>query len=93
MVSDPGPFSSSLETGIILPSEPSPHWWVSRLGFSFRLGPWHCGYFSLVVAGLFTGVVWLFIEMFVMAVGALAQRDKWAEYINTSLKLVGQLYG
>ena len=38
VVSDPGPSSSSLETGIILPSEPSLHWWVSRLGFSFMLG-------------------------------------------------------
>ena len=38
VVSDPGPSVSSLGTGIILPSEPSPHWRVSRLGFSFRLG-------------------------------------------------------
>ena len=43
MVSDPGPCSSSLETGIIPSSEPSPHWLVSHLGFSFRLGPWHHG--------------------------------------------------
>ena len=69
MVSDPGPSSSSLETGIILPSEPSPHWWVSRLGFSFRLGPWHRGYSFLGVAGLFPGVVWLSIELFIMAGG------------------------
>ena len=33
VVSDPGPFSSRFETGIILPSRPSPHCWVSRLSF------------------------------------------------------------
>ena len=55
VVSDPGPFSSSLETGIILPSEPPPHWWVSRLGFSFRLGPWHHRYSFPGMAGLFPG--------------------------------------
>ena len=37
VVSDPGPAASSLGTGIILPSEPSPHWRVSRLGFSLGL--------------------------------------------------------
>ena len=66
MVSDPGPCSSSLETGIILPSEPSPHWLVSRLGFSFRLGPWHHGSSFLGIAAS-SLVVWLFIELFVMA--------------------------
>ena len=54
-VSDLGPFSSSLETGIILPSELPPHWWVSRLGFSFRLGPWHHRYSFPGMAGLFPG--------------------------------------
>ena len=38
VVSDPGPSSSSLGTGIILLYEPSPHWQVVGLGFSFRLG-------------------------------------------------------
>ena len=38
VVSDPGPSASSLGMGIILPSEPSPHWRVSCLGFSLRLG-------------------------------------------------------
>ena len=66
MVSDPGPCSSSLETGIIPSSEPSPHWLVSRLGFSFRLGPWHHGYSFLGVAA-FSLVIWLFIELSVMA--------------------------
>ena len=67
MVRDPGPCSSSLEAGIILPSKPSPHWLVSRLVSSFRLGPWHPGYSFLGVAGFFPGVVWLFIELFVIA--------------------------
>ena len=66
-VSDPGPCSSSLETGIIPPSEPSPHWLVSLLGFSFRLGPWHHGFSFLGVAASAL-VVWLFIELSVMAV-------------------------
>ena len=69
MVSDPGPCSSSLETGIIPSSEPSPQWLVSpvsRLGFSFRLGTWHHGYSFLGVAA-FSLVVWLFIELSVMA--------------------------
>ena len=66
MVRNPGPCSSSLEAGIILPSEPSPHWLVSRLAFSFRLGPWYHGYSFLGVAGLFPGVFWLFIELLVM---------------------------
>ena len=67
MVRNPGPCSSSLEAGIIPPSEPSPHWLVSRLAFSFRLGPWYRGYSFLGVAGLFPGVFWLFIELLVMA--------------------------
>ena len=67
MVRNPSPCSSSLEAGIIPPSEPSPHWLVSRLAFSFRLGPWYRGYSFLGVAGLFPGVFWLFIESLVMA--------------------------
>ena len=67
MVSDPGPCSSSLETGIIPSSEPSPHWLASRLGFSFRLGPWHHGYYFLGVAAS-SLAAWLFIEWSVMAV-------------------------
>ena len=84
MVSDPGPFSSSLETGIILLSEPSPHWWVSRLGFSFRLGPWYHGYSFLGMAGPFSGWFGLFIELSVMAGRRTGRRDKWAEYIINS---------
>ena len=67
MVRNPNPCSSSLEVGIILPSEPSPHWLVSRLVSSFRLGPWHRGYSFLGVADLFPGVFWPFIESLVMA--------------------------
>ena len=68
MVSDPSPCSSSLETGIIPPSEPSPHWLVSRLGFSFRLGSWHhgCSFLGVAASSL---VIWLFIELSVMVGG------------------------
>ena len=80
MVRNPGPCSSSLATGIIPSSEPSPHWLASRLGFSFRLGPWHHGYCFLGMADS-SLVVWLFIELFGLVVGALARRCKRAEYI------------
>ena len=66
MVRNHGPCSRSLEAGIIPPSEPSPDWLVSRLAFSFRLGPWYRRYSFLGVAGLFPGVFWLFIELLVM---------------------------
>ena len=81
MVRNPGPCSSSLETGIIPSSEPSPHWLVSRLGFSFRLGPWHHGYSFLGMAGLFPGSFGCSLNCPSWRVGALARRDKWAEYI------------
>ena len=77
MVRNPGPCSSSLATGIIPSSEPSPHWLASRLGFSFR----HHGYCFLGMADS-SLVVWLFIELSGLAVGALARRCKWAEYIT-----------
>ena len=51
LIRNPGPGSSSLEVGIILPSEPPPHWLVPCLVSSFRLGPWHRGYSFFGVAG------------------------------------------
>ena len=82
MVRNPGPCSSSIDTGIIPSPEPSPHWLASRLGFSLRLGPWHHGYyfswcgclFSGRLACSWNGLSWLF--------GTLARRCKWAEYIT-----------
>ena len=75
MVRNPGPCSSSLDTGIIPSSEPSPHWLASRLGFSFRLGPWHHGYcfFGMADSSL---VVWLSIELFGL------QLAHWPEGLN-----------